>query len=116
MNIPIPNINALTGRVASIGPGAVKGPARVINSEADLDKIRPGDIMVTSQTDINYAPSMLLCAGIITETGGRFCHAAIFSRENDLPCITDVDGARELIPDGVTIVLDPKENRIAVSE
>jgi phosphoenolpyruvate synthase/pyruvate phosphate dikinase len=103
----------LKGRVASIGDGIVKGIARIVNSESELDKIQPGDIMVAPQTDINFVPSLELCVGLVTEQGGRFCHAAIFSRENNLPCITDVENARTIIPDGMEIIVDTNSNSIS---
>lgn len=104
----------LSGRVASIGEGITKGIARIINNETELDKIQPGDIMVAPQTDINFVPALELCVGLITEQGGRFCHAAIYSRENNLPCITDVDNARKQIPDGAVIILDTANNIISL--
>jgi len=104
----------LTGRVASIGNGIAKGIARIINNESDLDKIQPQDIMVAPQTDINYVPALELCIGLITEQGGRFCHAAIYSRENNLPCITGVEDARNKIPDGAEIILDTNSNTISL--
>lgn len=105
----------LSGRVASRGEGIVKGIARVIHNESELTKIQLGDIMVAPQTDINYAPSLELCVGLITEQGGRFCHAAIYSRENDLACITDVTDALSAIPDGTEIIMDTKNNIISLS-
>jgi len=105
----------LSGRVASIGEGFVKGIARIINNEAELDKIQLGDIMVAPQTDINFVPALELCAGLVTEQGGRFCHAAIYSRENDLPCITDVENALKIIPDGAEIILDTNNNSISLA-
>lgn len=104
----------LKGRVASIGNGVAKGIARIINNESDLDKIQPHDIMVAPQTDINYVPALELCIGLITEQGGRFCHAAIYSRENNLPCITGVEHARKNIPDGAEIILDTNSNTISL--
>jgi len=104
----------LSGRVASIGNGLIQGIARIVNSESELGKIREGDIMIAPQTDINYVPALDFCIGLITETGGRFCHAAIYSRENNLPCITDVENARKIIPDGAEIILDTESNCISL--
>lgn len=105
-----------SGRVASIGEGITNGIARIINNESELDRIQPGDIMIAPQTDINFVPALELCVGLITEQGGRFCHAAIYSRENNLPCITDVENARKKIPDGVAIILDAANNIISFEE
>lgn len=105
----------LSGRVSSIGNGFVRGIARIINNEMELDKIKDGDILIAPQTDINFVPALELCVGLITEHGGRFCHAAIYSRENDLPCITDVKDARKIIPDGAEIIIDTNNNSISLS-
>jgi pyruvate,water dikinase len=105
----------LSGRVASIGEGFVKGIARIINNEAELDKIQAGDIMIAAQTDINFVPAMEQCVGLVTEQGGRFCHAAIYSRENYLPCITDVENARQIITDGAEIILNTHKNTISLA-
>lgn len=106
----------LSGRVASIGDGVVKGTARIINNESELDNVQQGDIMITAQTDINYVPALEFCSGLITEQGGRFCHAAIYSRENSLPCITDVEDARGIITDGQIILLNARDNTITTAD
>ncbi len=102
----------LKGRVASKGDGQITGIARIINDASDLLKIQAGDIMVAPQTDINFVPSLSLCVGLITERGGRFCHAAIYSRENNLPCITNVTDARSQIIENVTITINTIHNTI----
>jgi phosphohistidine swiveling domain-containing protein len=103
-------LEKLSGRV--ICKGFVEGQARVINRYQDLDSVQKGDIIVTSQTDMNYVPFLLECGGLITERGGRYSHAAIFSRENDLTCITNVEEARSKIGDHNYIVLDANRNEI----
>jgi phosphohistidine swiveling domain-containing protein len=109
------NTTTLSGRVASVGRGVITGIARIVNSETDLERVQPGEIMIAPQTDITFAPTMQLCAGVVTELGGRFCHAAIFTREHHIPCLTDVADARSLIPDGALITLDPINNRIVIT-
>tara|TARA_Y100000310_G_scaffold138709_2_gene137741 strand:+ start:1308 stop:1661 length:354 start_codon:yes stop_codon:yes gene_type:complete len=100
----------LTGRV--ICKGKVKGIARVINSYDDLDKVEKDEIIIASQTDMNYTPYLQRCSGLITETGSRYCHAAIYSRENNIPCITGVKNARLLIDGGIELVLDANKNEV----
>jgi pyruvate, water dikinase len=103
-------IRILSGRVAQ--RGKVEGLARIINSYVDLESIKEGDILVTAQTDMNYTPYLQGCIGLITEMGGSYCHAAIYSRENSLPCITDVTDARKLLVNGSLIVLDANKNEV----
>ena len=100
----------LSGRVAC--KGKVKGLVRIINSYNDLDKVEKGEIMITAQTDMNYTPYLQICKGLITETGGRYSHAAIYSRENSIPCITGIKKARELFNEGLEIILDANTNEI----
>jgi phosphohistidine swiveling domain-containing protein len=103
--------NNISGRVAC--KGKVEGPARIIHKPSDLQNVQPGDILITSQTNINYVPYLRDCIGLITETGGRYCHASIFSRENQLPCIIDVDGAMNTFIDGEYLILDADNNKIS---
>lgn len=100
----------LSGRVACLG--RAEGLARLIHKPSDLRKVQPGDILVTNQTNINYVPFLIECVGLITETGGRYCHAAVFSRENRLPCIIDVTGVLAILSDGEHLVIDADNNMI----
>ena len=100
----------LSGRV--ICRGKVEGFARIIREYGDLENVEEGEIMVASQTDMNYTPYLQKCVGLITETGGRYCHAAIYSRENNIPCITNVKEAKEKLNHSSVIVLDADRNEI----
>ena len=104
--------NRLTGRIAS--KGIVEGRACVINSYSDLAKVRAGDIVITAQTDMNYVPFLIGAGGLITETGGRTCHAAIYARENRLPCIVGVTDARTSLSGHSRIRLDGDNNEIVL--
>lgn len=103
-------MNIKQGRIAS--KGYAEGLVRIINNYEDLDKVQKGDIMIASQTDINYVPYMDMSAGIITERGGRYSHAAIYSRESKLPCITNVKGVMKAFSDGDYVALDATNNKI----
>ena len=100
----------LSGRV--VCSGKVEGIARIINSYEDLDNVKEGDILVAAQTDMNYTPYLEKSSGLITETGGRYCHAAIYARENNLTCIVGVLNAREIIIDNKPLILDGNVNEI----
>lgn len=104
----------LSGRVACIGK--VQGLARIINFYEDLKTVQEGDILITAQTDMNYVPYLQKCVGLITEMGGRYCHAAIYARENNLPCITGVKDARKLLEGRIEVILDADRNEIYLTE
>lgn len=84
--------------------GIATGCPRIIRNPCDLDKVNVGDILVASETDINYVPAMLRAVAIITETGGRFCHAAVWARANLKPTVLQVENATNLLS-GVSLVM-----------
>lgn len=93
-----------TGR--SIGQKIVSGPARIIKHITDIADIKTGEILVTDMTDPDWVPAMKKTAGIITNRGGRTCHAAIVSRELGLPAIVGTGDATERIAQGQMITID----------
>ena len=86
-----PNHINLKGRGAS--PGIVKGPARVIRKTSDFDELKDNEIVVIEQTAPELGPFLLKAAGLVTEKGGRFCHAAIFSKERGITAVVGVPNA-----------------------
>ena len=76
---------------------AVRGKAVVINNPKDMDKFQEGDILVTHMTAPDFVPMMSKAAAVVTEIGGRLCHAAIVSRELGIPAVVMVKDARELL-------------------
>ena len=71
----------------SIGAKIASGPVHVIEDVKDISKFRPGEVLVTEMTDPDWEPIMKKAAAIVTNSGGRTCHAAIISRELGVPCI-----------------------------
>jgi pyruvate,water dikinase len=71
----------------SVGEMIGQGPARVIRSAADLEQLQPGEVLVTEMTDPDWEPVMKRAAAVVTDRGGRTCHAAIVSRELGIPAI-----------------------------
>ena len=71
----------------SVGEKIGQGPARVIRSSADLEQLQPGEVLVTEMTDPDWEPVMKRAAAVVTDRGGRTCHAAIVSRELGIPAI-----------------------------
>jgi len=93
----------LTGR--SIGEKISSGRTRLIRDIQELKNFCDGEILVTDKTDPDWEPVMKRAAGIITNRGGRTCHAAIVSRELGLPAIVGTQRATELLQDGRAVTL-----------
>ncbi|MCH8311305.1 MAG: phosphoenolpyruvate synthase, partial [Chloroflexi bacterium] len=72
---------------ASASPGVVAGIIRIVNNASQIDEVLEGDILVTEMTTPDFVPAMKRAAAIVTDRGGRTCHAAIVSREMGLPCV-----------------------------
>lgn len=90
----------------SIGQQIVSGPARVINSPTDIHLVQVGDIIVSNMTDPDWVPALKKAVGIITQMGGRTCHAAIVARELRIPALVGSHDAMTLIKNGQEITLD----------
>ena len=90
----------------SIGQQVAQGKACIIRNVKDIHKMRDGDILITRITDPDWVPIMKKAAAIVTESGGRTCHAAIVSRELGIPAIVGAEGAMKKIKDGHSITID----------
>jgi pyruvate,water dikinase len=88
-----------TGR--SIGQRVGSGVARIVSSVAEMNLIQPGDVLVADMTDPDWEPVMKRASAIVTNRGGRTCHAAIIARELGIPAVVGCGDATETIPDGV---------------
>ncbi len=84
----------------AIGSKVGSGPARVIANVDEISLFQPGDVIVTDMTDPNWEPVMKKASAIITNRGGRTCHAAIIARELGVPAIVGCENATETIRDG----------------
>ena len=93
----------------SIGEKIAAGNACMIKDVKDIDRFRPGGILVTDMTDPDWQPIMKASAGIVTNKGGRTCHAAIVSRELGIPAIVGTRNATERIADRRPITLSCAE-------
>ncbi len=90
----------------SIGTKVVTGKARIVNNAKENKQFDKGDILVTYMTDPDWVPLMQKAGGIVTQSGGRTCHAAIVSRELGVPAVIGAAHATTKIRDGQTITLD----------
>jgi len=97
----------ITGR--SIGHKIGGGTAKVIRSVAEMNRVRPGDVLVSDMTDPDWEPVMKRASAIVTNRGGRTCHAAIIARELGIPAVVGCGAATELIADGMDVTISCAE-------
>ena len=93
----------------SVGEKIGRGPVRVIKRVQDLHQFRDGDVLVTDKTDPDWEPTMKKAAAIVTNRGGRTCHAAIVSRELGLPAVVGTERGTELLHDGQDVTVSGAE-------
>ncbi|WP_413626161.1 phosphoenolpyruvate synthase [Luteibacter sp. Lutesp34] len=93
----------------AIGQKIGAGKARVIRSLSDMNKVQPGDVLVADMTDPDWEPVMKRASAIVTNRGGRTCHAAIIARELGVPAVVGCGNALEAIPDGADVTVSCAE-------
>ena len=93
----------------AIGQKIGAGPVRVILDAADMERVQPGDVLVADMTDPNWEPVMKRASAIITNRGGRTCHAAIIARELGVPAVVGCGDATELLKDGALVTVSCAE-------
>lgn len=102
-----------TGKVLvegrSIGHRIGKGPVRVIDSIDEMDQVKPGDVLVADMTDPDWEPVMKRASAIVTNRGGRTCHAAIIARELGIPAVVGCEDATKLLSDGREVTVSCAE-------
>jgi pyruvate,water dikinase len=89
----------------AIGQKIAQGPVRLITSAAEMDRVKEGDVLVTDMTDPDWEPVMKRAAAIVTNRGGRTCHAAIIARELGVPAVVGCGDATSVLTEdqGVTV-------------
>jgi pyruvate,water dikinase len=97
----------ITGR--AIGQKIGAGEVRLIASPAEMNRVQPGDILVTDMTDPDWEPVMKRAAAIVTNRGGRTCHAAIVARELGIPAVVGTGEATTALKDGETVTVSCAE-------
>ena len=83
----------------SVGEKIGAGPINVISGVREIDRFKKGEILVTQMTDPDWEPIMKVASGIVTDRGGRTCHAAIISRELGIPCVVGTGNGSEILKD-----------------
>jgi pyruvate,water dikinase len=98
----------------AIGQRIGAGPARVVSSAREMSRIQPGDVIVSDMTDPDWEPVMKRAAAIVTNRGGRTCHAAIIARELGIPAVVGCGDATTKIRDGEPVTVSCAEGDTGV--
>ena len=93
----------------AIGQKIGAGPVRLVQHISEMDKVQPGDVLVTDMTDPNWEPVMKRASAIVTNRGGRTCHAAIIARELGIPAVVGCGDATEQLKDGTIVTVSCAE-------
>lgn len=93
----------------SVGRRITVGKARVIHKVADMHQIKAGEVLVTDMTDPDWEPAMKIATAVVTNRGGRTCHAAILAREIGIPAVVGCSDATQVIPDGAVVTVSCAE-------
>ncbi|HHQ2769100.1 TPA: phosphoenolpyruvate synthase [Pseudomonas aeruginosa] len=93
----------------AIGQRIGAGPVNVINDVSEMDKVQPGDVLVSDMTDPDWEPVMKRASAIVTNRGGRTCHAAIIARELGIPAVVGCGNATQILQDGQGVTVSCAE-------
>ncbi len=93
----------------AIGQKIGVGPVRVVKDPREMDQVKPGDVLVADMTDPNWEPVMKRASAIVTNRGGRTCHAAIIARELGIPAIVGCGDATESLTEGEVVTVSCTE-------
>ncbi len=89
----------------AIGQKIGTGPVRIVHSISEMDTVKPGDVLVTDMTDPNWEPVMKRASAIVTNRGGRTCHAAIIARELGIPAVVGCGNATERLTEDTLVTV-----------
>jgi pyruvate,water dikinase len=93
----------------AIGQKIGTGPVKVVHHISEMDRVQPGDVLVTDMTDPNWEPVMKRASAIVTNRGGRTCHAAIIARELGIPAVVGCGDADRVLKDGMLVTVSCAE-------
>ncbi len=93
----------------AIGQKIGSGPVRVVGDASEMERVQPGDVLVTDMTDPNWEPVMKRASAIVTNRGGRTCHAAIIARELGIPAVVGCGDATDHVQDGTLVTVSCAE-------
>ena len=107
-----------TGKAIVVGRAVTQkigvGPVRVVSDPSEMHTVQPGDILVADMTDPNWEPVMKRASALVTNRGGRTCHAAIIARELGIPAIVGSVNATELLNDGDLVTVACSEGETGI--
>jgi pyruvate,water dikinase len=93
----------------AIGQKIGTGPVRLVHNISEMDQVQPGDVLVTDMTDPNWEPVMKRASAIVTNRGGRTCHAAIIARELGIPAVVGCGNATDTLQSGMLVTVSCAE-------
>ena len=93
----------------AIGQKIGAGPVRIIKDPSEMERVQPGDVLVADMTDPNWEPVMKRASAIVTNRGGRTCHAAIIARELGVPAVVGCGDATDVLKDGAMVTVSCAE-------
>src|SRR6516165_2642760 len=102
----------LKGR--SVGQKIGAGPVRVVKNVEELQDFQPGEVLVADMTDPDWEPTMKMAAAIVTNRGGRTCHAAIVSREIGVPCVVGTEKATAILRSGQNVTVSCAQGEVGL--
>ena len=105
----IENKSAVLCEGRAIGQKVGQGTVRLIKSAAEMDQVQPGDVLVTDMTDPDWEPVMKRASAIVTNRGGRTCHAAIIARELGIPAVVGCGDATDVLTHGQNVTVSCAE-------
>ena len=106
------DVGDVLARGLGASPGTASGKVKIINDIDELDKIKDGDIMVTTMTTPDMVPAMRRASGIVTDEGGVTCHASIISRELGIPCVVGTGSATTTLKENSDVTIDGKKGLV----
>ena len=109
MRYKLKGTSAVLTEGRAIGQKIGTGPVRIVRDIKDMDQVQPGDVLVTDMTDPNWEPVMKRASAIVTNRGGRTCHAAIIARELGIPAVVGCGDATEQLKDGMLVTVSCAE-------
>jgi pyruvate,water dikinase len=104
----------LLARGLPAAPGVASGTVRVLTSPEDGSRLLDGEVLVAPMTNPDWLPTIRRAAGLVTDTGGMTCHAAIVARELGIPCIVGTRSATKDLRDGTIVTVDGGHGRVMI--
>ena len=109
LRFKLKNTSTVLASGRAIGQKIGAGPVRVIRDASEMERVQPGDVLVADMTDPNWEPVMKRASAIVTNRGGRTCHAAIIARELGVPAVVGCGDATHLLKDGTLVTVSCAE-------